>query len=174
MLSKRKELGRAFSNLYLNTGRATGWTKGAYWNVHPFFLLSDLEHTQGFGRALKKTEFSEESRVSDKWFQKVWYYAWVQPQHKSSQNLVVGFFDIPTFRKETQKKQESSAGIRLEDAWANLGKPSIACNFGSAFHNSIRSCMTILHSSFYQRCDVFLSQEFPLFVKLFQTSRVGW
>lgn len=78
------------------------------------------------------------------------------------------------FRKETLKEQEHSAGIRLEGAWASLEKPSIACNLGSAFHNSIRSCMrsciAILHPFFYG----FLSQEFPPFVTLFKTSRVGW
>lgn len=81
-------------------------------------------------------------------------------------------FHISMLRKEILKQQEYSAGIRMEDAWASLEKLSIASNLGSAFHNSTRSCMTILHYSFYGSCDVFLNQEFPPFAKLFQTSRV--
>lgn len=124
-----------------------------------------------------RKQFSEESRVSDKWFQKVWYYVWALVSAQKLKALVLVFFHIPIFRKVTLKKQEHSAGIRPEEAWASLEKHSFACSFSSAFHTSIRSCMrsfmTILHSSFYWRCDVFLSQEFPPFVKLFQTSRVG-
>lgn len=135
-------------------------------------------HTQGSGRVLKKTVFWGKQSFRQVIPKSLVLCVGFSLSTKNEGPGSCFFSHIPIFRKETLKKQEYSAGIRPEDAWASLEKPSFACSLGSAFHTSIRRCMricmTILHSSFHWRCDVFLSQEFPPFVKLFQTSRVGW
>lgn len=145
--------------------------------THSLSLLIRSTHT-GVWESSEENSFLRKADFQTSYSKKFGIMRGLQSQHKKLRPWFLFFFHIPRFRKETLKKQEYSAGIRPEDACASLEKPSFACSLGSAFHTSIRRCMricmTILHSSFHWRCDVCLSQEFPPFVKLFQTSRVGW